>query len=153
MIPAIYKNPNWLSGIFGDFFDNDGFSINKITNSRNPAINVIENDKSYRIEIAAPGMSREDFKISVINHYLDISMERKEEKKEAKKDEKCEADCQEKFLRKEFSYTRFEQRIQLPEHILENEIEAKMKHGVLRITLPKDQTKAQAATQKMIEIK
>ena len=149
MIPVIYKNHNnWLSSVFGDFFDDNGLNINKLTSCRNPAVNVIENEKAYRIEIAAPGMSREDFKISVINHYLDISMESKKETKDEQKDKDDE-----KYIRKEFSYTRFDQRIQLPEHIIENEIEAKMKHGVLRITLPKDPAEPQPLQHKQIEIK
>lgn len=152
MLPTIRKNQNWLSGFFNDFFDNEGLNINRLVGGHAPAVNVIETDKAYKVEIAAPGMTKEDFKISVINNYLDISLEKKQEK-----DEKCDKDgeekCDEKYLRREFSYTRFEQRLLLPDNVKEDEIEAKMKHGVLRILLPKEQTEPQTVKQKMIEIK
>lgn len=149
MIPTIRKNQNWLSGIFSDFFDNDGLNINRIIGGRTPAVNVIETAKAYKVEIAAPGMSRDDFKISVNGNYLEISLSKKQEQK----DEKCDEECEEKYLRREFSYTRFEQRLLLPDNIKEDEIEAKMKHGVLRILIPKDTTDPQPAKQKLIEIK
>lgn len=150
MLPTIRKNQNWLSGIFSDFFDNDGLNINRLIGGRTPAVNVIENEKAYKVEIAAPGMSKEDFKISVINNYLDISVERKEEKDEKCEDKKCE---EEKYLRREFSYTRFDQRLLLPDNVKEDEIEAKMKHGILRITIPKDVSEPQETKMKQIEVK
>ena len=91
MLPTIRKNQNWLSGIFNDFFDNEGLNINRLIGGHAPAVNVIETDKAYKVEIAAPGMTKEDFKISVINNYLDISLEKKQEK-----DEKCDKDGEEK---------------------------------------------------------
>lgn len=73
-----------------------------------PAINVIENDKDYKVEMAAPGMTKDDFKVNVDeNNNLTICMEKKEEKKEEKKDKK--------YLRREFSYSKFQQTILLPE--------------------------------------
>ena len=78
-----YNNQNWLPNIFNDFFDNDWMVR---TNATAPAINVLENEKSYDIELAAPGMTKEDFKVSLDdNGDLVINMEKKEENNEEKK--------------------------------------------------------------------
>ena len=145
MIPTIRKNQNWLPGIFSDFFDNDGLNINRLIHSHTPAINVIESDKEYKLELAAPGMSKDDFKITINDNNLIVAMEKKEEKKDEKREEK--------YLRREFSYSKYEQRLLLPENIKEEEIEAKMKHGVLHITIPKDHKEPEPVKQRLIEIK
>ena len=148
MLPARkFYGQNFMPDFFNDFFGNmtlDG------SNAKSPAVNVVEDDKRYTLEVAAPGMSKEDFKISVVNNYLDISVERKEEKDEKCEDKKCE---EEKYLRREFSYTRFDQRLLLPDNVKEDEIEAKMKHGILRITIPKDVSEPQETKMKQIEVK
>lgn len=96
-----------------------------------PAINVKENDNEYKVEIAAPGMSKDDFKIRINEeNELVVSLEHKNEQKEERKDEK--------YLRREFSYSHFEQTLLLPDNIRKEEITAKMEHGVLNITLPKN---------------
>ena len=82
MIPTVRNNQNRLPGIFGDLFDNDGFNIYKLFHSHTPAINVIESDKGYKVELAAPGMSKDDFKITINDNYLIVAMEKKEEKKQ-----------------------------------------------------------------------
>lgn len=95
-----------------------------------PAINVKENDNEYKVEIAAPGMSKDDFKIRINEeNELVVSLEHKNEEKEERKDEK--------YLRREFSYSHFEQTLLLPDNIRKEDITAKMEHGVLNITLPK----------------
>ena len=84
-------NQNWLPSIFNDFFDNDWMEK---ANATAPAINVVENDNSYKIEVAAPGMTKEDFNIHLTeDNQLVISMEKKNETKDEKK----------KYLRREFS--------------------------------------------------
>ena len=93
-----------------------------------PAINVIENDKDYKVEMAAPGMTKDDFKVNVDeNNNLTICMEKKEEKKEEKKDKK--------YLRREFSYSKFQQTILLPENVEKDKISAKVEHGILSIEI------------------
>ena len=90
-------NQNWLPRIFKDFFENDWMEK---ANATAPAINVVENDNSYKIEVAAPGMTKEDFNIHLTeDNQLVISMEKKNETKDEKK----------KYLRREFSYSKFEQ--------------------------------------------
>ncbi|MBS5110745.1 MAG: Hsp20/alpha crystallin family protein, partial [Phocaeicola vulgatus] len=75
-----YNNQNWLPSIFNDFFDNEWLTR---ANATAPAINVIESDKDYKVEVAAPGMTKEDFNIHISeNNELVISMEKKNEIKE-----------------------------------------------------------------------
>ena len=89
-----YNNQNWLPSIFNDFFDNDWMVK---ANATAPAINVIENEKDYKVEVAAPGMTKEDFNIHLgEDNELVITMEKKNETKEEDKENK-------KYLRREFS--------------------------------------------------
>ncbi len=145
-------NQNWIPSIFNDFFNSDVLVRN---NATAPAINVFETEKEYKVEVAAAGMRREDFKIHVDNdNDLTITMERNcnccDEKKECKedgekcKDEKCkddDCDCKGRYLRREFSYTKFQQTLILPDDVDTGKITAKVKHGVLRIDIPKRETK------------
>lgn len=111
-----------------------------------PAINVIENDKDYKVEMAAPGMTKDDFKVNVDeNNNLTICMEKKEEKKEEKKDKK--------YLRREFSYAKFQQTILLPENVEKDKISAKVEHGILSIEIPKMKEEEKQKTFKAIEVK
>ena len=82
MVP-VKTNQNWLPSIFNDSFDNEWMAR---ANATAPAINVIENEKDYKVELAAPGMTKNDFKVSVDeSNNLVICMEKKDEKKEEKK--------------------------------------------------------------------
>ncbi len=132
MMPVSRNNQTWLPDVFNDFFNNDWMVPAKATA---PAINVIENDKNYKIELAAPGMVKDDFKISVDeDNNLVISMEKKHEAKdENKKEEKKNV----RYWRREFSYSKFQQAISLPDNIRKENISAKMENGLLTVTLPK----------------
>lgn len=148
MIPTIRRTQNnWLPSIFNDLFDYDGFnSFNKLANTTSPAINVIETEKEYKVELAAPGMSKEDFNIRINDeNQLVVAMEKKEEHKDEKKNEH--------YLRREFSYSKFEQTLLLPDDIKKENIEASMKHGVLNIIIPKNTDAPAAPKERMIEIK
>ena len=97
-----------------------------------PAINVKENDKEYEVELAAPGTTKDDFKVNVDKDgNLTIKMEHKDEKKDENK--------KEHYLRREFSYSNYEQALTLPEDVEKDKIEAKVDNGVLHITLPRTQ--------------
>ena len=136
-----YNNQNWLPSIFNDFFDNDWMVR---ANATAPAINVIENEKEYKVEVAAPGMTKEDFKIQLSdNNELVISMEKKNETKEGE---------EKKYLRREFSYSKFEQALVLPDDVDVSKIGANVQDGVLNITLPKLAPEDKAKINKMIEI-
>ena len=122
MVPT-KMNQNWLPSIFNDFFNNEWMMK---ANATAPAINVIENEKDYKIQLAAPGMTKNDFTVNVDeNNNLVICMEKKEEKNEEKKDKK--------YLRREFSYSKFQQSIILPDNVEKNKITAKVEHGILSI--------------------
>ena len=87
----------------------------KKTNATAPAINIRETETNYEIEVAAPGMTREDFTIKIENNnQLVVSMEKKHEQKEDKKEEG-------RYLRREFSYTRFQQAMILPDDVVKRE--------------------------------
>lgn len=123
----IRRNQNWLPSIFNDFFDNDWMEK---ANATAPAINVLENEKEYKVELAAPGMTKEDFDVHIDEeNNLVISMEKKNEKKE---DEK-----KGRYLRREFSYSKFQQTMILPEDVDKEKISATVNNGVLDIELPK----------------
>ena len=126
MVP-VRKNQNWLPDIFNDFFDNDWMVR---TNATAPAINVLENENSYEIEVAAPGMKKEDFKVHIDeNGNLAIEMEKKVDEKDEKKNGH--------YLRREFSYSKFQQTMVLPDDVQRDKISAKVEHGVLNVIIPK----------------
>lgn len=142
MVP-VKTNQNWLPSIFNDSFDNEWMAR---ANATAPAINVIENEKDYKVELAAPGMTKNDFKVSVDeSNNLVICMEKKDEKKEEKKDGK--------YLRHEFSYSRFQQSILLPDNVEKDKISDKVEHGVLFIDIPKVVDKKVQETTKTIDVK
>ena len=139
-----YNNQNWLPSFFNDFFDNDWMVKANVTA---PAINVIENEKDYKVEVAAPGMSKEDFNISLgDNNELVISMEKKNESGEKDKDGK-------RYLRREFSYSKFQQAFDLPDNVDVEKINASMNNGVLTIELPKVAVEEKAKTNRVIEVR
>ena len=143
-----YHNPNWLPAMFDDFFDNEWM---KKANATAPAINVTESDHEYTVELAAPGMTKEDFNIHVDQEgNLVIAMEKKEEKKDEKDDGKK---CNCRYLRREFSYSKFQQTLLLPEDVEKEKINAAMHHGVLCITLPRVAPENKPKTTQIIEIK
>ena len=126
MMP-IRRNQNWLPSIFNDFFDNEWMEK---ANATAPAINVLENEKEYKVELAAPGMTKEDFDVHIDEeNILVISMEKKNEKKEDEKNGR--------YLRREFSYSKFQQTMILPEDVDKEKISATVNNGVLDIELPK----------------
>ena len=142
MVPARRNNQNWLPDFFNDFFDNTWMERTKTTA---PAINVFETEKAYELELAAPGMTREDFKIQLDEEgNLVIKMEKKTN--DGEKDKKGQ------YLRREFSYTRFQQTMLLPDDTDREAIAARMENGILRVDLPKIRKVEVPETKKVIEI-
>ena len=94
-----------------------------------PAVNITEEDNSYKVTVAAPGMSKKDFNIDVEGNMLTISAEKEEEKEESDK----------KFNRKEYNYSSFSRSFTLPEEVAKEEISAKYDNGILMLTLPKNE--------------
>ena len=142
MTPMRRYEQNWLPEIFNDFFANDWMTR---TNATAPAINVIEDDKDYKVEVAAPGMNKEDFKVNVTDdNYLVLTMEKKNESKDE--------DKKRKYLRREFSYHKFEQSLALPEDGNKDEIKAAVNDGILTIDIPKMKVAEKQPAVKQIEI-
>ncbi len=124
MMP-IMRNSAWLPTVFNDFFDNDFMPK---ANATAPAINVKESDKAYIVELAAPGMKKDDFQVHVNEEgNLVIKMESKHE------DEGKNT----RYLRREFSYSKFEQALILPDDVDKEQIAARVDNGVLTVDLPK----------------
>lgn len=142
MVP-VRRSQTWLPDIFNDFFDNNWMEK---ANATAPAINIHETETNYEIEVAAPGMTKEDFNIKIENNnQLVVTMEKKEDKKEDKKEGR--------YLRREFSYSKFQQAMILPDDAEKDKIQAKVEHGVLTIDIPKQCVKPEDQNGKTIEIK
>ena len=126
MMPVMRSN-SWIPSVFGDLFDTDFVPKSNYTA---PAINVKESDKAYTVELAAPGMKKEDFNVHINDEgNLIIKMEQKQEHKDEDKNMR--------YLRREFSYSKFEQTLILPDDVKKEDIKARVENGVLTVELPK----------------
>jgi HSP20 family protein len=137
--------PAWgFDKVFDNFFNH---SISDFIGSdvlmSNPSVNIMESEGEYRIELAAPGLEKEAFEITMEKGFLNIAAERKEETEE-KEDGK--------YTRREFNFASFKRSFQLPEGVEENAIKANYDNGVLVITLPKSE-KAEAELKRVIDVK
>ena len=136
----IHRNA-WLPTVFNDFFDSDFMPR---ANATAPAINVIESEDGYTVELAAPGLKKEDFKVNINEDgNLVIKME--------KKMEQTQDDKKAHYLRREFNYTKFEQTLLLPDDVEKSKIGARVEHGVLTVDLPKTE-QARTKVERQIEI-
>lgn len=125
MMPMMRNN--WIPAVFNDLFNTE-FMPKASTTA--PAINVKETDKAYIVELAAPGMKKEDFNVHINDEgNLMIKMEKKEEQKDE--------DRSARYLRREFSYAKFEQTLILPDDVKKDAISARVENGVLTVELPK----------------
>ncbi len=106
-----------------------------------PAVNITENDESFTIEVAAPGLSKEDFKLHLDNDILKIRVQ-KERQSESK---------DERYTRKEFNFTSFERSFNLPRTIDSEQITATYQDGLMKINLPK-KPEARPKTPRVIDI-
>ena len=141
MLPT-RKNQNWIPSIFNEFFDND--VVEKWT-SQTPAVNVYEDEKQFRMEIAAPGMVKEDFHVHIgEDNTLVVSVEKKTNDEEK--------DAHGRYLRREFSASKFSQAFILPDEVDRENISAKVENGVLTVALPKKTEEQKAKTLRQIEI-
>ncbi|HIT83975.1 MAG TPA: Hsp20/alpha crystallin family protein [Candidatus Avibacteroides faecavium] len=138
----IRRNQNWLPGFFNDFIDNNW--IERV-NSTLPAVNVMETENEYKVELAAPGLTKDDFNVHVDeDNNLVVNVEKKTEDSEKAKDGR--------YLRREFSYSKFQRTLVLPDDVDKDNISAKVENGVLNIDLPKIK-KEEATVRKSIEVK
>ena len=136
-----------MPGIFNDLFTRDlwnwGLSNNSATNTTIPAVNISETPERFDVEVAAPGMKTEDFRVELDGNMLTISSERKNEW-ENKEDQR--------YTRREFSYQSFQRSFQLPAQVVDSDrIEAKYENGLLRLMIPKKE-EAKQKPPRMIQI-
>ena len=126
----MYRN-SWIPEVFNGLF-NEG-NMQK-ANTTAPAINVKESLTKYTVELAAPGMRKDDFEVNLNeNGDLHIKMENKNQPEQE----------EQVYLRREFSYAKFEQTLILPDDVNKEKISASVADGVLTIQLPKMQQEEQ----------
>jgi HSP20 family protein len=147
MAPELTNGSSWMpsfSSVVENFFGRDFDSMldSAWKGTVVPAVNISQTKDSYNVEVAAPGMKKEDFKVEVENDVLTISAENKEEKEEKSK----------KYTRREYSYTSFSRSFVLPEGVKSEAVKATYKDGVLSIALPKTEVGKTKATAKQITI-
>lgn len=144
MTLELTKSGSLVPSLVTDFFDGDLFPTptlldwdNSFFNNRlmklAPAVNIVEHDKDFKIELAAPGLEKKDFKVEMDNHTLTISVEKEKEEKEENKN----------FTRKEYSYNAFSRSFNLPENSVPDKISAEYTNGILKLTLPKKEVTVQ----------
>ena len=137
------NDSDWLSNFFDDTLFNT--EVMSRMNATAPAINIKETDKNYIMEVAAPGLKKEWVRVNIDNDgNLNIAIENKMEHKDE--------DKHEHYLRREFSYTKFQQSLYLPDNVDKEKITANVANGVLTIELPKYSQEEKAKINRVIEI-
>lgn len=136
-----------LPSLFDDFFSKDlwdwGMRNNSSTNTNIPAVNIRETADAFEVEMAAPGMNKEDFRIELDNNVLTISSER---------EHRNEQNESERYARREFSYQSFQRTFHLSKEVVDaDKIQAKYENGLLHLVIPKKE-EAKQRPPKMIQI-
>ena len=121
----MYTRNNWLPEVFNDFLSNN--DMNR-TSATAPAINVLESEHSYTVELAAPGLTKDDFDVN-INADGDLTVRMEKHSKEE--------ETQGHYLRREFAYSKYEQTLILPDDVDKEKIAARVADGILTVELPK----------------
>jgi HSP20 family protein len=144
---SLIKKTDWPSLINGsllsDFFDNDRFfDADWLRKQSVPAVNVKETEKTFEIEVAAPGLTKKDFHISADNGVLTITSEKQDEKEEKENN----------YTRKEFSYSSFSRSFTLPENVNEEDVKAYYEDGILKLHMAKKMM-GSTKPKKLIEVR
>lgn len=138
MLPTVFDD---FFKPWNEWFDNGGSLMGRIMTV--PAVNIVEDKNDYKVSLAVPGMKKDDFNIDVEGNMLTISSE-----KEVSKEEKDE-----KYNRKEYSYSSFSRSFTLPEEVNREKIEAKYEDGLLKLVIPKKDEVKKLAASKHIAVK
>ena len=143
-----WNNGSTMTNLFDDLFSRDlwnwGLTNNSSTNTTIPAVNIKETAESFEVEMAAPGMQKEDFKVELEDNNLTISSEFQNQN---------DVKDGERYTRREFSYQSFQRSFMLPKNVVDIDlINAKYENGVLRLLIPKRE-EAKQKPPRMIEIK
>ncbi len=137
----IRKNNLVFPSLMNDIFKPDWFGGLENQTSAMPAVNIVENEANFELELFVPGRKREDFNVEVDEQVLTISSEVKQETETKEKS----------YTRKEYSYASFKRAFTLPDSINEDGIEASYKDGILKFVLPKKE-EAMPKPKRLIEI-
>lgn len=141
MLPVLNSN-SWFPTVFDDFFNSDWMPKMKATA---PAVNVREDENAYVMDLAVPGIRKEFCRVNINDEgNLEVAIENKLEHKEENK--------KEHYLRREFSYSNYQQTYVLPDDIAKDDIAAKVDNGVLTITMPKVAKEKEKRIQRRIEV-
>ena len=137
-----------MTTLFDDLFSRDlwnwGLANNSTTNTTLPAVNIRETAENFEVEMAAPGMNKEDFRVELEGNQLRISSEKNSDRT---------SNEGERYTRREFSYQSFQRSFTLPKDVVDVEqIHAKYENGVLHLLIPKKE-EAKQRPPRMIEIK
>jgi HSP20 family protein len=135
------RHCNYLPTLVNDFWGENLFPAIEQEWSLTPAVNIIEDNQDFKVEVAAPGLCKEDFKVHVEKNILEISAEKKDEKISENK----------KYLRKEFNYSEFTRTFSLPSSVDAEKIMATHNNGILTVEIPK-KDEAKVNPRKQIEI-
>ena len=143
MMTPVKRTQHWLPNVFNDFFNDDFYgSVLGRRQAASPAVNVVDTGNGFRIEVGAPGIAKEDFKVDINkDNVLTISAEKKTEAENRN----------ERYLRKEFGYSQFKQTLLLPDEIDKDAIAASYENGVLSVSVPKKE-KPDEETHKVIDV-
>ncbi len=143
MLPKVRRTENWPSFV-DEFFNTDFWPSFLDVNTRYtvPAVNILEEDNEYRIEVIAPGIDKKDVKINLEDDVLTISSERKEENEEKDKH----------YMRREFNYTAFSRSFVVPEEVEADKISAEHKNGILTLHLPKKEEVVKKTQKREIKV-
>jgi HSP20 family protein len=143
MMTPVKRTQQWLPNVFNELFNEDFYgSVLNGKPAASPAVNVVDTGNGFRIEVGAPGIAKEDFKVDINrDNVLTISAKKKEEKETGN----------ERYLRREFGYSQFRQTLLLPDEIDKDAITATYENGVLSVTVPK-KDKPEEETSKIIDV-
>ncbi|MDX1478802.1 MAG: Hsp20/alpha crystallin family protein [Saprospiraceae bacterium] len=133
---ALIKSNAWFPALpqwFDDHMTRDlfdwGFRNHSATNTTLPSVNVIESNEDFMVEMAAPGMSKKDFQIELVDETLTISSEKADQHQLTEGSQ---------YTRREFSYQSFRRSFYLPKSVVDSsKIKAKYENGILRVLIPK----------------
>ena len=137
----VKRHSNYLPTLVSDFWGEDLFPTSERNWNLTPAVNITESEGDFKVEVAAPGLSKEHFKVHVEKNILEISAEKTEEQETENK----------KYIRKEFSYSEFRRTFSLPSSVDAEKIHATHKDGVLTVEIPK-KNEAKINPKKQIDI-
>ena len=152
MLPVMFQN-SWMPTVFEDFLNNDWMPR---ANSTAPAVNVKESEKAYTMELAAPGIKKEYCRVAINDEgNLTIAIEKGgvhdvDNIEGGHQQEHKHEDKHHHYLRREFSYSNYEQSYTLPDDVVKDQISAKVEDGILTVTMPKTEPKQKVT--KAIEV-